>query len=193
MDVCEAAVDPKGVDLVGRAQAAVELGHQLLPLDRVGELEAVGRLELDQAGERRPALGLDRVRDPLHVAAPELAVDRHHLAVDAVERAEAEVAVAGELGEADVALELAVEEGGERRSLEDLVGHGALGQVVVVARGDVQGVDQALVEHHSTRLSDSGPISATEVQPARPIVRSNSATRFWITSRTPASPPAASP
>ena len=41
--------------------------------------------------------------------------------------------------------------------------------------------------------SASGPISATELQPASPIVRSKSATKFVTTSRTPASPARARP
>jgi very-short-patch-repair endonuclease len=42
-------------------------------------------------------------------------------------------------------------------------------------------------------VSASGPISATELHPASPIVRSKSATKFVTTSRTPASPASARP
>jgi hypothetical protein len=45
----------------------------------------------------------------------------------------------------------------------------------------------------SVRVSASGPISPTEGQPARPIVRSKSAMKLVTTSRTPASPASASP
>ncbi len=51
---------------------------------------------------------------------------------------------------------------------------------------EVQGLPGAL-------RTASRPISETEVQPARPIVRSKSAARFWMTSRTPVRPPIARP
>ena len=44
---------------------------------------------------------------------------------------------------------------------------------------------------HQARCSAPGPMSAIERQPARPIVRSKSAWKFWTTSRTPASPASA--
>ena len=61
---------------------------------------------------------------------------------------------------------------------------------LVVARSDraVENLDL-----HDTDCRCSGPISDTELQPARPRVRSKSAAKLRITSRTPGSPPSASP
>ncbi|HEX6782108.1 MAG TPA: hypothetical protein VF125_08785 [Solirubrobacterales bacterium] len=59
----------------------------------VGHANVEARLEAGDDGERRPLLGSDPVQTPLDVGAEELAVERDHLAVEMVERAEAEVAV----------------------------------------------------------------------------------------------------
>jgi hypothetical protein len=67
-----------------------------------------------------------------------------------VERAEAEVAVIGQLGEAEVALEAAVEQRPDRRGLEEDV-RLALGvQFLLAQRVHVQGSDPALVEHRAS-------------------------------------------
>ena len=64
----------------------------------------------------------------------------------------------------------------------------------------VLGVDEHAVEVEDDRLDRaqarvtlSRPMSRTDATPARPIVRSKSARRLRMTSRTPSSPPAASP
>ena len=98
--------------------------------------------------ERRP-LG---VGDPADAAVDggleELAVERDHLPVAGLERAEAEVAVLLELAEGDVAVVGAVEQRVDGGRLEDHV-RLVLGVHVAVAhRLDVQGLDQSLVDGH---------------------------------------------
>jgi hypothetical protein len=92
------------------ADLAVDRGEQLVVVERRPELEAMCRAEERQDRERGPALALDRVQRPIDVRAQKLAVDADHLPVECVEGAETEVAVAGELGEADVTLVGTVEE-----------------------------------------------------------------------------------
>ena len=62
------------------------------------------RVELDDDRERRPLVRTDRVDRPVDAGAVEAAVEGDHLAVEPVQRAEAQVAVLGQLGEAKVAV-----------------------------------------------------------------------------------------
>jgi hypothetical protein len=118
----------------------------------VGEL-AIGqalvdrRLEAGDDGERRPLSRRHRADAPRDVGTEELAVERDHLAVEVVEGAETEVAVLGQLGKAEVSLEGAVEQGADRRSLEEHVRFPLLVQVGAAHRLHVQRPDPALVEH----------------------------------------------
>ena len=71
-------------------------------------------------GVRSPApTSVDRAVD---VGPVEAAVEGDHLAVEAVQRPEPEVAVLGQLGEGEVAVVGAVEQGADRRGLEEDVG-----------------------------------------------------------------------
>ena len=91
--------------------------------------------------------GADRVDRAVDVGAEELAVEGDHLAVEPVQRPQPEVAVLGQLGEAEVAVEGAVEQGADRRGLEEDV-RLALGvQVRAPHRLHVQRPDPALVQH----------------------------------------------
>ena len=93
------------------------------------------------------ASGGDRVDRPVDVGAEELAVEGDHLAVEPVQRPQPEVAVLGQLGEAEVAVEGAVEQGADRRGLEEDV-RLALGvQIGTPHRLHMQRSDPALVEH----------------------------------------------
>jgi hypothetical protein len=106
-----------------------------------------GGLEAGDDGERRALARVDPVDSPVDVGAEELAVERDHLAVEVVERAETEVAVLAQLGEGEVAVEGAVEQGPDRRRLEEDVRLALAVQVAPAHRLHVQGPDPALVEH----------------------------------------------
>ena len=109
------------------------------------------------------ASGGDRVDRAVDVGAEELAVEGDHLAVEPVQRPQPEVAVLGQLGEAEVAVEGAVEQGADRRGLEEDV-RLALGvQVRPPHRLHVQRPDPALVQHR--RQSSSRPRSPDERRP----------------------------
>ena len=77
------------------------------------------RLEPGHHRERRLRPGAIGWTTPVDVGAEELAVEGDHLAVEPVQRAQAEVAVLGQLGEAEVAVVGAVEQGADRRGLEE--------------------------------------------------------------------------
>jgi hypothetical protein len=77
------------------------------------------RLETGDDGERGALLRVDPLDPPIDVGAEELAVERDHLAVEVVESAEAEIAVLGQFGEAEIPLEGPLEQGADRRSLEE--------------------------------------------------------------------------
>ena len=80
----------------------------------------------------------------IDVGAVEAAVDGDHLAVEAVQGAEPEVAVLGELGECHVALVRAVEKRADRRGLEEHMWL-ALGVKLLLAEGlDVECAHEAL-------------------------------------------------
>ncbi len=105
------------------------------------------RVEVDEDREWCLRVARDRLEVAVDVRLQEEAVHGDHLAVDAVEGPEAEVATALELGEGDVAFIGAVQQRTDGRGLEDpdgLIG----GQVVLGHRLDVEGADQALVEPH---------------------------------------------
>ena len=97
------------------------------------------------------------------VGAEELAVEGDHLAVEPVQRAQPEVAVLGQLGEAEVAVEGAVEQRPDRRGLEEDVGIALGVQVGPPHRLHVQRFDPALVEHAASlpRFADDrlAPVS----------------------------------
>ncbi|MDQ2631511.1 MAG: hypothetical protein M3Y75_11170 [Actinomycetota bacterium] len=69
-----------------------------------------------------------------------------------VERAEPEVAVRGQLGKAEIAVEGAVEQGADRRGLEEDVGLALAVQVGAAHRLHVQRPDPALVKHRRQSL-----------------------------------------
>jgi hypothetical protein len=86
----------------------------------------------------------------VRVGAQELAVEDDQLAVAGIERAEAEIAAAAQLGEADVAVVSSVQERGEGGGLKQLV-IARFGPAVFVAeRLDVERSDQPLVDGHQT-------------------------------------------
>ncbi len=129
-------------------QLGVEPGLEGGQGQRARDSEVDLRGEGNDQRERRPL----RVGDPADAAVDggleELAVQRDHLPVAGLERAEAEIAVLLELAEGDVAVVGAVEQRVDGGRLEDHV-RLVLGVHVAVAhRLDVQGPDQSLVDGH---------------------------------------------
>ena len=105
------------------------------------------RLEPRHHRERRPLLGGDRADRAVDVSAEELAVEGDHLAVEPVQRPQPEVARRRQLGEAEVAVEGTVEQGADRRGLEEDVGLALGVQIGAPHRLHMQRPDPALVEH----------------------------------------------
>jgi hypothetical protein len=92
----------------------------------------------------------------LDVGAPEAAVEGDHLAVEGVQRPEAEVAVLGQLGEADVALIGAVQQSPDRRGLKEDVGLVLGVELAAPQLLHVQRPDQPLVEHRRSLSGSPG-------------------------------------
>ncbi len=125
---------------------------------RAGEVGVDARLKARDDREGSPLLRRDAVDGAVDVGAEELALERDHLPVEPVHRAEAEIAALGQLGEAEVAVEGALEQRPDRRGLEEDV-RLALGMKVGVPhRLDVERPDPALVQHAaSLPLPVDGP------------------------------------
>ena len=102
----------------GRDQP-VEARQQLFVAEPLLDPLLDRRLEPGDDGERGARVGWHRLDPAVDVGAEELAVERDHLAVEPVQGPEPEVAVLGQLGEAEVAVEGAVEQGADRRGLEE--------------------------------------------------------------------------
>jgi len=149
--------DRAGRGVVGDQR--VEPGQQL----RVGEglLDPhVGlRFEPRHDRERRLLLAPDGAHGTVGVGPEELAVERDHLPVEPVQRPQPEVAVLGQLGEAEVAVEGAVEQGADRRGLEEHMRLPFGVQIRPAHRLDVQRSDPAFVQHRR-----SLPAGWTEVR-----------------------------
>jgi hypothetical protein len=117
-DQLELAVHPHRRGARTRRHPLVEGGNQGVVVERAVELELDLRLEPDDDRERRQGAWLNLVDRAVDVGPVEAPVEGDHLSVERVQGAEAEIAVLGELGEADVALVGAVEEGADRRGLK---------------------------------------------------------------------------
>ena len=145
----ELAVDTQRAARLGVGGDRVELGQQV-GVGRAGlrsRARATGSNQAIAANGVRSS-GRTSSISAVDVGAVEAAVDGDHLAVERVQRAEAEVAVLGQLLEGHVALEGALEQGADRRRLEEHV-RLVLGVQVAMAQGlDVQVAGEPLVEHH---------------------------------------------
>ncbi len=128
---------------------AVDLPQQPVVVERPLQIELEERAERDYDGERR-ALRAREVVDPaIDLGAVEEPVEGDHLAVEVVDRSQAEIPVLGELAEADVSLVGPLEESADRRGLEEHVRLPAAMQAGVPHGLDVERPDPALVEAHS--------------------------------------------
>ena len=120
-DELEAAVEADRAGGGAGRDQLVEPRQQLLVVERARRARAstVGSNRGDhrERGPRRRRR--PRSTAPVDVGAEELAVERDHLAVEPVQRPQPEVAVLGQLGEAEVAVVGAVEQRADRRGLEE--------------------------------------------------------------------------
>ena len=159
-DQLEAAVEADRAGGGAGRDQLVEPRQQLLVGEPALDPLVDRRLEAGDHGERRPLPGPDRVHVPVDVGPVEAAVEGDHLAVEPVQRAEPEVAVLGQLGEAEVAVVGAVEQGADRRGLEEDV-RLALGvQVLPPQRLDVQRPGSSA--RRASRAQPGDPVSAAD-------------------------------
>jgi hypothetical protein len=165
-DEIETPVDAHGAGGSTDGDQLVETRQQLF----VGQLFVRqplvdSRFEAGHNRERRPLLRRDSADPAVDVGAEELAVDRDHLAVEVVQRPQAEVAVLGQLGKAEVALEGAVEQRSDRRGLEEHVWLVLGVEVGAAHRLHVQRPDPALVQHRrSLPGRPAGDVTAQKVR-----------------------------
>ena len=115
-------------------------------VQRTVEPERDARSKPGHDGERRPRRRRDRRQVPVRVGPQEATVQGDHLAVQAVERSQAQVAMCGQLAERQVALEVAGEQGVERRDLEERAGAGVGARGPPAHRRHVERVDQPVVD-----------------------------------------------
>ena len=120
------------------------------------QLEADRRFEPGHHRERRSLIRRHLVHGTFVVRPIEAPVQCDHLPVQVVQRPQPQVAALGELGERDVTLVAALQQGADRRGLEEHVMLALGVQVGVAHRLHVQRPDPALVEH-GTSLP-SGPV-----------------------------------
>jgi hypothetical protein len=120
-DAAETAVEAHREDARGARGLRVERGLQLLQRPPGDDRHRCLRREGDHHRERRALRVRNHLGATIGCTAVDLAVQDHHLAVDAVERAEPEIAVAEQLADRGVAV---VAAGQERRDRGYLVGLG---------------------------------------------------------------------
>jgi hypothetical protein len=149
-DALEGAIEPDGAGGGARRNQLVEAGEQVAVGQRPVDLPLDRRLEAGDDRERGPLRGRHRVDPALDVGPVEIAVEGDHLAVQPVQRAEAEVALLSQLGEAEVAVVGAVEQRPDRRRLEEDVRLVSGVQIPPAHRLHVHGPDPALVEHRGS-------------------------------------------
>ena len=108
-------------DGVPSGKRSVHGGEQLVLRQRPLEVEADTRLEACDDRERCALIRPDRMKHAVDVRTKEAAVERDQLAVEPVERADAQVAALGQLGDAEIAVVGALEQRADRRCLEQRV------------------------------------------------------------------------
>lgn len=146
----EAAVDSYRAGSGVVADQLVKPLQQLLVREGPGEGRVDLRLEPGDDREGGPRAGGHGMDAALDVGPVEATVERDHLAIETVQRAQPEVAVLGQLAEAEVAVVSAVEQGGDGRGLEEDVRLALPVQVRPSHRLDVEGLDPAFIEHRGS-------------------------------------------
>jgi hypothetical protein len=125
--------------------------QQLLLLHRIVDRNGLVGREGGDDRERRALVVVRAFDRSVRVRPPHRAVDHDHLAVERVERAEPEVAVAAQLADRQVAVVGAVEQGLQRRGLERDVRRVLLRrQRRVAQRLQVQDGDEPRVDRHAS-------------------------------------------
>ena len=114
----------------------------------IRELELDLRFKPDHDRERRQGAWLNLDDRAVEVGAIEAPVEGDHLPVERVQGAEAEIAVPGELSEADVPFVGPIEQGADRRGLKQHVGL-VLGVYLILAKGLDERLVTALHEHQA--------------------------------------------
>ena len=100
-DLGETPVDPHGEEEIPGLPPAVELGNQIVERLHVVEGELAFGAELRDHGKRRPVLIAGFAHGPVATHLIEVTVERQHLAVETVERAQTEGAVSLQLANGD--------------------------------------------------------------------------------------------
>jgi hypothetical protein len=116
-------------------------------LERSRHLSVDSRLEAGHHRERRQLLARHLPHRAVDVGAVEATVERDHLPIEPVQRAEPEITVLGQLGEGEVAVVGAREQHPDRRSLKEHVSLALRVQFHLAQRLHVQRPDPALVQH----------------------------------------------
>jgi len=121
LDVLEAPIYPDSGAYCSPTDNPVHVITKALEAHLYGEPPGEVRLEERHYGERGPRLSVDGISPPIRPYLVEGAVQADHLAVERVERAQAEISITLEFGEADVALVFSLQQGIDGRSLEQRV------------------------------------------------------------------------
>ena len=106
--------------LVGRREL-VERGAERGERQRLARVSRATGREPARDDERRLRLGRHRVDAPVGVRDPRLAVDDHELAVEVLDRADAEVGARQQVADADVAVVVTVHQRRDRAGLDHQV------------------------------------------------------------------------
>ena len=112
--------DPNGDDEIGTRQRLVDARFEPGAVDGFGHLETTVGVEPGDDGERGALIRIGDMRTAVPAQLIADAVEHQHLAVETIERAEAEVAVPQQLSDRYVAVVDAVEQRAHRRRLVDL-------------------------------------------------------------------------
>ena len=118
LDVLEARIHPNCGAHGSPTDNPVQMVTKSPEVHRRGKCLGRIRLEVGNHGERGPGPPFDSVGSSVGLYLVEVAVQADHLAVEGVERAQAEISTILEFGEADVALVFSLQQGIDGRSLE---------------------------------------------------------------------------
>jgi hypothetical protein len=160
LDEREATVDPDGTGGGAGGNALLDRRQQRIVVERSLEAEVEIGVEGNDHRERG-ALGAGQLVDPaLDVGPVEATVEGHHLPIEVIHGAEPVVALLGQLREADVTFEGALEQRADRRCLEENVWLVPAVEVRMPHRLDVQRPDPAFVEAHRSEPAVARALSA---------------------------------
>jgi len=149
LDVVEVPLDPDGVARGLAAHEQIQARTERLEVQRRGERLGQVRLEEGHDGERRPHPSVDGVGPSIRLHLVEAAVEGDHLFVQRLERAQTEISAILELGEADVAVVLPLQQRVYGRGLEERVVETLIpAEILLLEVLDVQRADQGGIYGH---------------------------------------------